>query len=293
MRCPRADTHQPHAVYGGTLLTCRACGLVYWPQRWDAQQAQVHYDGYYRHEPITYDPLTERRYHEVLQSLERLGPKGAMLDVGCGAGHLLAVAAARGWEAVGIEVSQSALQTVGQLKRAAGPRFRVLQGTLEECELAPGSLRLVTMIEVLEHLADPLETLRRVSALLAPGGLLYLTTPNYHSLSRRLLGPRWRVIAPEHQSLFTAASVRRYLRASGLRLMRLRTKNLDLTELLAKWRRREGAPPQHGAARQQAQALRHALEQGARPRLAKRIVNLLLGATGAGDTIETLAMAPR
>jgi hypothetical protein len=47
------------------------------------------------------------------------------------------------------------------------------------------------------------------------GGLLLLTTPNFDGLSRRCLGPRWRVIAPEHLGYFTPSTLARAVREAG------------------------------------------------------------------------------
>lgn len=59
----------------------------------------------------------------------------------------------------------------------------------------------MTLFEVLEHLIGPMASLRRIHTLLEPEEILYLTTPNFDSLSRYALAGRWRAITEEHLCL--------------------------------------------------------------------------------------------
>ncbi len=290
--CPTLGAHQVHPLTRGgargRLWQCRGCGLVGWTETWTAAQARQHYAGYYHPVEITYDPLTEQRYHAFLSECERLTPGRRLLDIGCGAGHLLAVSAARGWQATGVEVSSSALEALDRLQRERGVRFTVVSDDLARASLPAGRMDVVSLVEVIEHLGNPLAALQESHRLLSDRGLLYLTTPNYDSVSRRLLGCRWRVIAPEHQSLLSPRTLRTYLQAAGFRPLRMTTKNIDVVEILAKWRR-QAAPPA-GQTRQAAQGLRHAVEERAWLRGLKHLINGCLRWTQLGDTIEVLAM---
>ena len=89
------------------------------------------------------------------------------LDFGCGIGGWLDVLAADGWETAGIEPG-----------RAPRPR-RGRHTLLEEIPAEP-SLQLVVVQHTLEHLDDPLETLRRLAGATVPGGLVYVSVPNCH-----------------------------------------------------------------------------------------------------------------
>ena len=101
-----------------------------------------------------------------------------MLDVGCGAGATTAavravreVAWAGGIEYVEAvaEQARSVCDTVWTGDAALAPI---------ESEIAPGSLDLVLCLDVLEHMADPWTMVRRLSALIAPGGRLIVSVPN-------------------------------------------------------------------------------------------------------------------
>ena len=209
--------------------------------------------------------------------------------MGCGKGHFLSVAESRGWESVGLEVSHSALEALGQLKREKGLRFSVIESPLTEASLPGESFDVVTLFEVIEHLEDPVSTLREVHRLLKREGILYLTTPNVKSLSGVLLGDRWRVIAEEHRILLNPRALSLRLRELGFRPIRVTTKNLDVAEILAYW---GGANPEiHPTLPDSSsQRLRRGIEGNGLLQQAKAGVNHLLRLSQAGDTVEVLAM---
>jgi SAM-dependent methyltransferase len=92
----------------------------------------------------------------------------------------------------------------------------VLLGRLEALPLSPG-FKCIAAFDVLEHLRDPLETMRRCAELLAPDGALLLQTPCY-----RGEGPEWSMFQPsEHIHLFTEASVRLLLGRAGFQDIRV------------------------------------------------------------------------
>ena len=148
----------------------------------------------------------------VLERIERFTQeRGALLDVGCWVGFLLAEARVRGWrEAVGIEPSTFA---------SAYARDRLgLDVRTEElftADLPEGHFDVVVMGDVLEHLTRANAALDRVGELLRPGGLLALELPDAGSRVARLLGPRWWSVIPTHVHYFTRRSAETMLRRHG------------------------------------------------------------------------------
>lgn len=136
--------------------------------------------------------------------------KGNLLDVGAATGFFLDIARARGWNVRGVEISDFAAGI------ARGKGINVTTGTLTDLEL-PGSFDLITFWDVIEHVQDPLEELRRAAGLLVPGGVLLMTTPDWDSRYARLLGKRWHsIVPPEHIHYFTRTSMRLLLKKVGL-----------------------------------------------------------------------------
>jgi 2-polyprenyl-3-methyl-5-hydroxy-6-metoxy-1,4-benzoquinol methylase len=137
-----------------------------------------------------------------------------MLDVGCGSGDLLAHFAKQGWEIYGIDPSASAVEA------AARRGARVHQGTLSDQPWQPESFTLITFQHALEHIADPVDALRRATALLEPGGLLVVDVPNWSSWQRRLLfRDRWHPLElPRHLQHFSPRALERIAASLGLRV---------------------------------------------------------------------------
>lgn len=270
------------------LLRCRSCRVV---QReagvWSNETAATYYHDYYSEDHAGFDPITGKRFHGILDTLEALKPPGRLLEIGAGRGHFLTVAESRGWDVTGLEISHSGLEHLRKLKESEDWKFQLRGDDIMSPELPLGGFRAVALFEVIEHLTDPAAHVRRISALLEPGGLLFMTTPNFDSLSRRILGGRWRVIDPEHLFLFNRRSMGRLLLANGLRPVRLITKNLDVSELRAKWGNSKGVPSSQSRA--SAQLLRQDIERKGWLRGLKSAVNAGLGLTASGDTLEVLA----
>lgn len=183
----------PHAV-----VDCDGCGLTYVTPRLppEALLAQVYDGGYWRSDAprrrgyadyLGEGALYRRTFALRKRFVDRWvrGP-GRALDVGCAAGYFLEVLRAAGWDVTGVEPSAPAREAA----RAALGAERVLE-RLDHAALVPGSFDLITMWDVVEHLPDPVASLRRARELLAPGGRLVLETQNVASLAARALGRRW------------------------------------------------------------------------------------------------------
>jgi len=246
------------------------------------------YHDYLPEQTRSLPPLTRKRYTQLLRSFERYRETGRFYDVGCGGGFLVEVAAEHGWQAEGLEVSSSAVE----FGRARG--LSLQRGTLGEVQPEQGVHDLVMMMEVIEHVREPVTLLRQVAALLRPGGALYLTTPNWGSLTRRFVGEDWAPIGRDHLLYFTPSLLRKALVSAGLLPIRVTSANVEPHQILARFRRRPAASAAApDACRERwndVERTREALERNAPMRFAKRAINGVLGLTGTGDTIRALAV---
>src|SRR5439155_18858419 len=122
----------------------------------------------------------------TLERIERHVRRGALLDLGCWVGFLLAGARERGWSTLGAEPSEFAW-------RYARERLglEVLHAGLLDADLPQGSFDAVVMADVIEHLPDPAGALDRLAQVLRPGGVVHLALPNAGSRLARSMGPRW------------------------------------------------------------------------------------------------------
>jgi len=146
----------------------------------------------------------------ALDRLERHHAPGALVDLGCWVGFLVAEAGARGWSARGVEPSRFASEYA---RSQLG--LDVVTGTLESVDLPAGELDAAVMADVIEHLPDPGEALDRIHGLLAPEGVLMLALPDAGSRVARLMGARWWSVLPTHVQYFTRESLSRLLARHG------------------------------------------------------------------------------
>lgn len=158
--------------------------------------------------------LDRRKFSGILGRLGRA--PASYLDVGCGNGRFLDLMAAQGVppeRLYGLELDPA---TVARL-RARG--YQAFCARIEECEDIPdGSLDLITMFHVIEHVDAPDAVIRRLVRWLAPGGILAIETPNLDSWDARLFTDRFwgGYHIPRHWHLFTPATLTRLLEGAGL-----------------------------------------------------------------------------
>ncbi len=134
-----------------------------------------------------------------------------LLDFGCGGGAFLERMHRLGWQVVGLDFSSDIIEQI-----RAKLRLRAFVGTLPHPELASERFEAVTMWHSLEHVHQPLETLRQAWNVLAPGGKLVVGVPNVDSTPRRWFGPAWCCWRlPHHLTHFTAATLRAMVERAG------------------------------------------------------------------------------
>jgi 2-polyprenyl-3-methyl-5-hydroxy-6-metoxy-1,4-benzoquinol methylase len=106
-----------------------------------------------------------------------------VLDVGCGAGRLSIACARRGAAVTGFDFSEPAIRIAALNAACSGTEVRFEAREIEEfCASATEPFDIVTMVGVLEHVPDPVQTLGSLNRVVAPGGLLVTSSPNFVNL---------------------------------------------------------------------------------------------------------------
>ena len=224
------------------LIRCSACGSAYLDPRPTSASIGAAYDTYYTHEPspraaetsaqgslrkaLRNDYLNSRYDYDLaptnplgrfvvrllpghraaadrhVSRLRRPRAAARVLDVGCGNGDFLVEMRAAGWSAEGLETDARAVA----LARARG--LDVREGALEPGAYPPGSFDAITFNHVLEHLHDPVATLRAAREILRGDGLLWVATPNLASPGHTRYGRAWRGLEPpRHLILFSPSAL--------------------------------------------------------------------------------------
>jgi 2-polyprenyl-6-hydroxyphenyl methylase/3-demethylubiquinone-9 3-methyltransferase len=107
-----------------------------------------------------------------------------VLDVGCGAGLLTEPLARLGASVTGIDAARQNIEAARAHTEAMGLMIDYRSGDVVELLADGARFDLVTSMEVIEHVADPAVFVAALASLLAPGGLLVVSTPNRTPQSR-------------------------------------------------------------------------------------------------------------
>ena len=140
--------------------------------------------------------------------------KRTLLDVGCAHGFMLEAAVQEGYTPSGLEISPA-----GDLARKRG--FHVLPSPLEDDPFPPESFDVVTMVDVIEHFTDPQSALRSVWAMLKPGGVVFMVTPDITSVSARILRGAWPHYLPEHLIYYSPKSMKKLLDLTNIDVLEI------------------------------------------------------------------------
>lgn len=231
------------------LIECAGCGSwIYLPRLSVQQQATIHDTAHYFEHPYfqgrrqagaVLDRRCRNTFARIEAGINLESLRGErMLDIGCDTGRFLTSAANQfGIVPVGIDVSAQAVQ------RAAQQGLEVYHTALEHAPDHLTDFRVITAIDLIEHLIDPSALLRQVFIRLRPDGVLYLETPNINSMVYRfgrllcqITGgqPRpvfERLFPPQHVQYFTNSSLATLAKQCGFEVVRLDHRTLPPTDI--------------------------------------------------------------
>jgi SAM-dependent methyltransferase len=144
---------------------------------------------------------------------------GKLLDVGSATGVFLASMNRPGWDVSGIELNAEA---AAYAARRLG--IRTVAADILSADLLPRTYDVITLWDVLEHLAQPERVIAKLAGLCKPGALLVVQVPRLGSWQQRLFGPSWiGWDVPRHLVLFTQRQLRDLLERAGFEFLEARS----------------------------------------------------------------------
>jgi ubiquinone/menaquinone biosynthesis C-methylase UbiE len=177
------------------------------------------------HAGLPPDEGADSPWHEQLKALLFDLTGYQVLEIGCGRGGFTAWLAT--CQPLGIVAADFSTEAVTKARtlEPAGTSFIVAD--IERIPLRTGSLDMVISCETVEHVPCPPAAIAEMARLLRPGGRLYLTTPNYLSMTGiyrvyvRLTGRHYTEVGQPINQLTLIPRVGLWIRRAGLRTVRM------------------------------------------------------------------------
>ena len=214
--CEGSEKEPLHQEDSFQMVQCPSCQFIFLNPRPTSDSLFQFYQQYLPEEEASIDSWEKmmrpvfKRAASLLQKYRR---EGRLLDVGTGFGYFLAEMKKSGWDVIGVEISEKA---INYARNALG--LTIHSGPLEEAGFSDSYFDAVTGFYVIEHLPHPLAFLRECHRILKPGGLLILryphTTPIKNLLQVFAIKNRLYDL-PAHLSDFSPKMIQRCLTGVG------------------------------------------------------------------------------
>ena len=207
------------------IVQCRHCNLLYSSPRSLGPELQDEAEDESSPERQEYleQRLDKERnqiadYTITRQLLNSLYPqRGHLLEIGCGYGYLLARFREDGWKVSGCDPWKAACDFT-----RATHGIDAKPTILENAGIPDGTIDVVIMNHVIEHMPHPLRSLREIHRVLKPAGHLVIETPRYDTLMFKLLGKRERSMScDQHIYFFTTETMEKLHSLAGFRRVKL------------------------------------------------------------------------
>lgn len=216
--CKDQDMLSLFEIEGRKIYRCKKCGLekVY-PKPSKSELKRIYDDDYYKAWGMQEDVVgavkkeTFRNHLNLIPSCR--GAK--ILDCGCATGYFLEVAKDCEFLPYGIEINEVAVNIA---KKKFSPD-QIYLGSIESCPFKEDSFYAIFMSDFLEHVEDPLNTLKKAYALLKSYGYLVITTPNTNSFSHKIMQRLWPHYKLEHLFYFNEKNINLLFKKVGFKVI--------------------------------------------------------------------------
>ncbi|MEK7535922.1 MAG: bifunctional glycosyltransferase/class I SAM-dependent methyltransferase [Patescibacteria group bacterium] len=194
----------------GEVRECLLCKVAFVT---DIQSLQSSLTKYYESAPLdtvyVKDALGRRKTARNI--LSRLSGR-TLLDFGSNVGIFLDEAKGLGWQVSGVEASRTA-------RDYAKSNFSIdIMATLKDAS----TYDCIVLLDVLEHIRDPLKLVKDLADRLSPEGTIVITAPDASAPITRLWGRAWHALVPAHFFFFSPRSIEYIADQSGLEVLSCR-----------------------------------------------------------------------
>jgi 2-polyprenyl-3-methyl-5-hydroxy-6-metoxy-1,4-benzoquinol methylase len=201
----------------GQIVQCKKCGLVYTNPRPHSAEVARAYKNLADYEYAEQDSSRSMNANLSLNTIKKYTREGKLLDLGCSTGYFLNVARIN-FDVKGVEPSKWAVDFAkSKLK------LNVEQGDIASVKCLDETFDVISLIDVIEHLTDPIGMLKEAQRLLKANGGIYIVTPNIKSLSARILKGKWWGLRPAHLYYFSPQTLSEMLQKVGFKVVEVRS----------------------------------------------------------------------
>jgi len=265
------------------LSRCGNCNFVFMSRIPTNDDLIAHYRLYSYASNSVVSPLTVMSYHQLLDRLEPYRKFNNIIDIGCGKGWFLLEAKKRGWNVYGTEFSEEAI------KICTLNGINVFQGDLNSSSFESMKFDVVFSSEVIEHVNNPVQHFRSMFDVLRPGGLVYITTPNFNCYLRFKFKANYNIIEyPEHLGYFTKRTLHRGLTKVGFSKLKMLTTGVSISRAEFS----KGPVESVANAVSKDEKLRTLMSENRLMRFVKKMANFVLTITGLGITLKAFYKKP-
>ncbi|MDA8543964.1 class I SAM-dependent methyltransferase [Gammaproteobacteria bacterium] len=206
-------------LYKG-LKQCLSCSFVHYDSIPSTEDLDLVYSKYTREEYITDASVSKIR--KELSNILNISKINRVLDIACGECYFLDVL-----QSINPDLELFATEHSSAKENVKAKGYNFIEG--EFFPITNLTFDLIIFTEAIEHTNDVNRFLSHASNLLNPGGIIYITTPNFSSLERRLMGEKWGMIMPpEHLSYFTPKTLEYCMLKNGFKKRYSRTENISI-----------------------------------------------------------------
>jgi 2-polyprenyl-3-methyl-5-hydroxy-6-metoxy-1,4-benzoquinol methylase len=194
---------------------CRDCDFVFSNPTLNEQDLATFYRDLEDPEYSLESEGRSRNFRTILKRLSRIDkPGNHLLDIGAASGIFLNLAQKQGYRIMGIEPSRF---LVNQAREQYG--IELFQGVVETFSSSE-KFSVITLVDILEHLAEPEPFMTRLEGLIRKDGILVIVTPDINSLAVKLMGKRWWHFRIAHLNFFNQKSLKVLLANHGFDIIK-------------------------------------------------------------------------
>jgi len=218
------------------LYSCSNCGF-YWININQAELINLYNKKYFCEDVYKKGYSNEENYLRdkasiLIRKLTNIGyKKGLVLDIGCGFGYFLDEFSDQYWMKFGIDISQYAIDNAKKIVQN-GNFYCIdvlsIRNIIGKYPFFKNSFDLITLVDTLEHIPNPIFLIKIINNLLKKDGIFYIYTYNFNGLGRYIWGWNWREFYPPyHLNYFNKKNLLYSLQNNGFSIYELKMHGLS------------------------------------------------------------------